>query len=415
MNILYFDCAAGAAGDMLLTSMLDLGLAEQDLLAQLKNIPLEDYRASFGRVRRGGIQALQMNMELLAPQPLRHYAEVESLIKSASFPRSVQEKSLAVFQALARAEARVHGISEEKVHFHEVGAVDSILDVVGCMLALEQLDVQEVRASPLPLGKGWVETAHGRLPLPAPATAEILKDFQIPCYGVEVEGETVTPSGAAILAVICADFTLLPPLRLQRIGYGAGQRNFEHPNLVRALQGKLEPGEAAGKGPEEEHLFLTEYAEVLEASIDDLNPELYEHVMNCLLEAGALDVFLTPIQMKKNRPAIKLTVLARPAITHKLGQIILRETTTLGYRRSPVEKIMLPREEKSVQTPWGVVRVKLAGRAPHYWNAKPEYQDCLQIAQRYQLPLKDVYRAVWRQLEVQPPAEGGSGSAFFSP
>ncbi len=399
MRILYFDCAAGAAGDMLLTSMLDLDpLGEKDLGAQLKKMPLEGYRLSFQEVQKKGLQALQMTVDIQAPQPLRHYPEIEAIIKSASFSRFVEEHSLAVFQALARAEARVHGVPEDRVHFHEVGAVDSILDIVGCMLVLERLDVEDVRASALPLGKGWAKTAHGVLPLPAPATVEIIKNHGIPCYGTQVQGETVTPSGAAILAVICSQFAPLPPLRLLSIGYGAGHMDFEYPNVLRAFQGVLCPGTAAATEPETAEVLLTEPARLLEANIDDLNPEWFEHILDCLLEAGALDVWLTPIQMKKNRPAIKLAVLARPEDSHRLGQIMLRETTTLGYRQSPAEKIMLPREERLVDTPWGKVRVKLAGKGPDFWNVKPEYRDCLEIARKYKVPLKNVYQAIWQNL-----------------
>lgn len=383
---------------MLLASMMDLGLSEENLKSQLKKLALEGYRINFSRVRKKGIGALQIAVEVHELQPLRHLPEIEAMIKNAAFSGTVQEKSLAVFQALAQAEARVHDMPPDHVHFHEVGAVDSILDIVGCMIALEQLEVDQVLASPLPLGKGWIRSAHGLIPLPAPATAEIIKDYRIPCYGVQVDGETVTPTGAAILAVISSDYCPLPPGRLEAIGYGAGQKEFDYPNLVRSFKGALFPKSTASPNPEDDDI-LTEPVDVIEANIDDLNPEIFEHVLNCLLEAGAMDVFLTPIQMKKNRPAIKLSVLARPINSHRLGQIVLRETTTLGYRRTPSEKLMLPREHRLVDTPWGTVRVKLAGRPPNYHNAAPEYQDCLQIAQKFSVPLKDVYQAVWRNLD----------------
>ncbi len=397
MKTLYFDCSAGAAGDMLLASMMDLGLSEETLKTQLKKLPLEGYNIHFNRVQKQGIGALQISIEVYGQQPHRHLAEIEAVIKGAAYSETVQEKSLAVFQALARAEARVHDMPPDCIHFHEVGAVDSILDIVGCMIALEQLGVDQVFSSPLPLGKGWVKTAHGLIPLPAPATAEVIKDYSIPCYGVQVDGETVTPTGAAILAVICSRFSPLPPGRLEAIGYGGGQKDYDYPNLVRSFLGSFSPAPKATTGVDD--LFLTEPVDVIEANIDDLNPEIFEHVLNCLLEAGAMDVFLTPIQMKKNRPAIKLTVLARPVNSHKLGHIVLRETTTLGYRRNPAEKIMLPREHRLVNTPWGDVRVKMAGRPPNYLNAAPEYQDCLEIAQKNNVPLKDVYQAVWRNLD----------------
>ena len=418
MKTLYFDCSAGAAGDMLLTSMLDLGLSREALTAELEKLPLDGYRIDFRQVKKKGIQALQMEVIIDTPQPFRHLPEIEALLKDAPLSRQVQEKSLAVFRVLARAEALVHGIAEEKVHFHEVGAVDSILDIVGSILALEMLEVEEVQASPLPLGKGWVKTAHGLIPLPAPATAEILKNHQIPCYGVEVEGETVTPTGAAILAATCSQFSPLPPIRMEAIGYGAGHKDFAYPNVIRAFKGNLltrqrqielvngnkgggKNSEATGeKHDEAEEVFYTEPADIIEANLDDMNPELFQHVLDCLFAAGAMDVYFTPIQMKKNRPAIKLTVLGRPDISCQLGQIILRETTTLGYRRYPAEKIMLSREEQLVQTSWGPVRVKVAGRSPGYRNAAPEYQDCLEIARHHNIPLKAVYQAVWRQVDI---------------
>ncbi|MGI6307593.1 MAG: nickel pincer cofactor biosynthesis protein LarC [Dethiobacteria bacterium] len=403
MNVLYLECPAGAAGDMLLAALLDCGLSVEELQEKLSLLPLEGYTLQTSRTHKKGLHALQVKVDVRQKQPFRHLPAIREIIEKSALSTTVKEKSLAVFQALAQAEARVHGLPLEKVHFHEIGAIDAIIDIVGSMLALEMLGVEKIWASPLPLGRGWINISHGWIPLPAPATMEIIKKYRIPCYGLPFKGETVTPTGAAILSIICSRFAPLPPMVIQSIGYGAGQKDFRFPNILRAFKGRLsgtgtqkEGGPAVGTTPK--GALLAAPLEILEANIDDLNPEIYAYVLERLFSSGALDVYLTPIQMKKNRPAVKISVLANPQQAKKLGEILLQETTTLGYRRLSAEKIMLPRRQTLLKTPWGKVRIKIAGTAPDYQNISPEYADCLRIARTKGIPLKKVYRQIWKLL-----------------
>lgn len=400
MQGLYLECSTGAAGDMILAALLDCGLSVDELKKQLALLPLEGYTLESKHVNKGNLQARQIKICVKEKQPLRNLPEITALVSKANLPFPVKEKSIAAFQALARAEARVHGVSPDKVHFHEVGAVDSIIDIVGCIVALEMLGIEKILCSPLPLGKGWTKAAHGWIPLPAPATMEIIKEHRIPCYGLSLEAETVTPTGAALLGTLSAGFEPLPSMVIENIGYGAGTKDFARPNVVRAFQGLF----CTGASPADSKNFsapgelLSEPIGILEANIDDLNPEIYNYVLEKLFSAGALDVYFTPIQMKKNRPAIKITVLANRQNTDQLGQILLQETTTLGYRRQYAEKIMLPREASTIETPWGPVKVVLGGWPPHYHNIAPEHDDCLRIAREQGLPLKKIYQRIWRSI-----------------
>jgi len=402
MGILYFDCSAGAAGDMILSSLLDLDLNLEQLKTQLTLLPLSGYTIKTVETKKNGFRALQVIITVTDKQPSRHLPEITNMISSSKLSPGVQEKSLAIFQTLARAEAKVHGISEAQVHFHEIGAVDSILDIVGSAAALEMLDIHTIYASPLPLGSGWAKTSHGRIPLPAPATMEIIKDCSIPSYGLPLQEETVTPTGAAILGTLCSGFTAFPHMIVKNIGYGAGSKDFDHPNMIRSFHGRASSSKQNPHNPGSllELSILSEPVEIIEANIDDLNPEIYDHVMECLFSCGALDVYFTPIQMKKNRPAVKITILANPSISNHVGEILLRETTTLGYRRQSVEKIMLPRKHVPVKTPWGTVRVKVAGPYPDYCNMAPEYEDCLRIAREKGIPLKQIYHYVMTRFNV---------------
>lgn len=392
MHTLYLDCPAGASGDMILAALLDCGLSPALLYEQLKRLPLSGYNFSTTTVRKKGLRALQVQINCTEKQSLRNLATITELLKNAPLSPFVLEKSVAVFQALARAESRVHDLPLEEIHFHEVGAVDSIIDIVGSLLALEMLGVENVLASPLPLGRGWQNTEHGPVPLPAPATLEIIREYKIPCYGLSLEGETVTPTGAALLAIVCTRFSSSLPMCVERIGYGAGKRDFPHPNLLRAWQGTLYTADAPPAVTGMEGELTAGCVEIIEANIDDLNPEIYAYLLERLFSNGALDVYFSPVQMKKNRPAVKVTILSDPQKSHLLGQILLQESTTIGYRRLLAEKIMLKREVREAETPWGKVKIKVAGSHPHYYNIAPEYADCLRIAREKGIPLKKIYQ-----------------------
>ncbi len=382
-RIVYFDCFAGASGDMLLASLLHAGVPLGDVLAALRALPVSGYTVEATEVVRKGVAGLRFEVRVnTQEQPHRHLADIEALIRGAGDALSIRarERALAVFRRLARAEAKVHGTTPEEVHFHEVGAVDSIVDIVGFAVALELAGVDEVYASPLPLGRGFVRTAHGLLPLPAPATLEILSEAGAPTVPADVEGETVTPTGAAILAEL-AHFKR-PELRLIRVGYGFGKNEgFPWPNAVRAWLG-------------EARVDNHEQVVLLECNLDNATGEVLGHAMERLFAAGALDVWFTPIQMKKNRPGVVLSVIAAPNEADRLAEVVLRETPTLGLRWLDLERRTAERRTETVQTPWGEVRVKVKILDGGIVQRRPEYEDCARIARERGIPLEDVVQAV---------------------
>ncbi|GIK42007.1 MAG: UPF0272 protein [Chloroflexota bacterium] len=434
MKIAYFDCFAGISGDMLLGALLDLGLDLAALKRELRKLPLAGYRLEAARVNKRGIQATQFNVilagsrsdhladsefeEVAQPtagtdhppdphhpdQPQRPLAEILSLIERSDLSDKVKATATAIFTRLGQAEAQVHGVRLEQVHFHEVGGVDAIVDIVGAAIALEKLEIEQVYASPLHLGSGFVRAAHGLLPVPAPATAQLIAG--VPVYSSEVKGELVTPTGAAIITTIAHSFGPLPPLVIEASGYGAGTRDREFPNVLRGYLGHAAAGavlpappsrRVRDPFPQQHHTpevsagYHQGPATVIEANIDDMNPQLFEYLLERLLEAGALDVSLIPIQMKKSRPGTLLHVLAHPASVDELLAIIFTESTTIGARTYEVTKRMLQRETQTVETVLGPVRVKVAWLGSRVVNVAPEYEDCRELARRHNLPLKEVY------------------------
>jgi uncharacterized protein (TIGR00299 family) protein len=379
-TIAFFDCFSGISGNMALGALLDCGIPPESLRSELKKTGLEGYRLEVRETRKAGLRGLLVEIAVEKKQPPRHLAEIETLLRNGSLPERVRERSLRVFRELARAESKAHGEPVEQVHFHEVGAVDAIVDIVGSMVCLELLGVDRVFSSPLHVGAGTVQTAHGLLPVPAPATAELLRG--VPVHGRDVEAELVTPTGAALLAGLDAEFNDAPPMRVERTGCGAGSRDLPWANLLRVTVGpewKAEP-------PSGREL-------VVEANIDDMNPQWYEHVIERLFDVGALDVFLTPIQMKRNRPAVTLGLLVGEAELEAALGVLFSETTTIGVRMHAVERRKLDREEAVVETAFGPVRIKTAKWEGRVMNASPEYRDCLRIAEEKGVPLKEVYQA----------------------
>ena len=382
MKILYFDCFAGIAGDMTVAALLELGLPMETLREGLAALPFNGYSLASSRVDRHGVAGTSFQVTLLAEdQPHRHYSGIKAMIEAAPLKPRVKELAQRIFRRLAEAEAHVHGVAIERVHFHEVGAVDSIVDIVGTAIGIDYLGIDKVYASPLPFGRGFVKTAHGRLPVPAPATAYLMQGM--PLAGDIGEGERVTPTGAAILAALVEGFGTPPSMRAERIGYGAGEKDFaEIPNLLRLVLG--DDGEA------ERH----EEVLVIETHLDDMNPEIFGFLMERLLEVGALDVAFSPLQMKKNRPGTKLTVIACREQLTKLSDIILRESTAIGLRYYPVRRITLARSSEERTSSLGPVRVKVleGGRV------SPEFESCRSIAIERNLPLIEVYRTVEREI-----------------
>ena len=387
MKIAYFDCIAGASGDMLLGAMLDAGLEVEALKENLKALHLEnEFELKAQKVNKNGFGATKVDVLLHEPyehQHGRHLAEIESLIRKGSLTETIQEKAIGMFRRLAEVEAGIHGKLVGEVHLHEVGGVDTIVDVVGTLLGLDSLGVEQVFSSPLPLGRGIVQGTHGLIPLPAPATVALLKG--IPVQGSEIEMELVTPTGALLLSTLCKAFGPIPAMTLSGQGYGAGGRDLPIPNVVRLLLG--ERSEVHGQGIEIDTLMM------LETNIDDNSAEVDGYVMEQLFASGALDVFFTPIQMKKNRPATLISILSRPEDVEKLELLLFRETSTLGVRRQSVERRCLERTSEVVDTPYGPIRVKVARLPDGTSKRAPEFEDCKRAALAHGVPLRKVYDA----------------------
>lgn len=391
-EIAYFDCFSGASGDMLVASLLDSVVRLEDLQHALSALPLGGYNLVVRRVSQKGITgshfAVRVNQD---SQPHRHLHDIEELltVSDSRITETAKQRAIAVFRRLARAEGKVHGVSPEEVHFHEVGAVDSIVDIVSFAVALELTGVEKVYASPLPLGHGFVRAAHGILPLPAPATLEILADAQVPTRALDVAGETVTPTGAALLAET-AQFHR-PSMRATAIGYGFGTReDFPWPNAVRVWVGE----EIDAPGGEDRVVLL-------ECNLDDATGETLGYAMERFFAAGALDVWYTPIQMKKNRPGVAVAVLASPDKAECIASALLRETPTLGLRWQELSRRTADRREEIVRTEWGDIRVKVKLLDGQVAAKSPEYEDCARIARERGRPLEEVVRMAIVRLGVQ--------------
>ncbi len=387
MKIAYFDCIAGASGDMILGALLDAGLAEATLREKLAALRLADFDLQSRRVVKNGFQATKVDVIVRDDVPERHLGDIERIIRESDLPPTVQERAMTIFRRLCEVEAGIHGSSPEQVHLHELGGVDTIIDVVGTLVGLDALGITRIYASPLPLGRGFTRGAHGRIPLPAPATVALLEG--VPVKGSELEMELVTPTGAALLTTLAANFGPIPTMTLTTVGYGAGTRDLPIPNVLRILIGER-------PSPDD---TLVETLVLLETNVDDMNPEIYEHLMRRLFESGALDVFLTPIQMKKNRPATMVHVLCSMKNVELMRAILFAETSTLGIRQTEVTRHALSRSVETVETPYGSVRVKVARWGRGKTKSAPEYEDCRRLAEKHDVPLREVYRAVERAQE----------------
>ena len=383
--IAYLDMPSGISGDMFLGCLVDAGWPVEKLRATIERLglPPGSWHVGQERVMRGPLAATLLNVEAAEGDQHRHLHHIAAILDQADLPASVKSRSLAVFQRLAEAEAAVHGSSIEEVHFHEVGALDAIIDVVGVCAGLEALGIGELYASPAPLGEGWTNSAHGRIPLPAPATLAILSGVGAPTRPAPGPGELVTPTGAALVAEL-ATFRQ-PPMRLQRIGLGAGRKQFAWPNVARLWLGQADTAESLNG--------LVEQMVVLETNIDDMNPELYAGVSQALFAAGARDVWLMPIQMKKERPAVQLNVLAPATDEAALVTMLLRETTTLGVRSQPVTRYAAKRTTARVTTAFGDVQVKVKWIGGQAVGAKPEHDECVRLAEAHGIPVRMVYEA----------------------
>ncbi|MEN3332427.1 MAG: pyridinium-3,5-bisthiocarboxylic acid mononucleotide nickel chelatase [Blastocatellia bacterium] len=393
MRALYFDCFAGASGDMILGALIDAGADSDELQAQLASLGLSGYRISIERVKRSGIAATKFNVAVdEVAQPHRHLREITEIIYRASLSELTRWRAIRAFELLADAEARVHATTRDHVHFHEVGAVDSIIDTVGAMIGFELLGVERFFASALRVGQGTVKTAHGLMPVPAPATAELLRD--IPVYAGDLEGEFVTPTGAAIIASLCEAFGPLPEMKITKTGYGAGTRDPQgFPNALRMLLGELTIEDPSSRRVNEVRFGREESVCVIESNIDDMNPQAFGFVMDKAFALAALDVFLTATQMKKSRPGVMLTILCEPAARETIIEMLLRETTTLGVRYYEARRRVLARTLETVETRYGRVRVKVARDGERTLHFQPEYEDCALLARQLGVPVIEVQSA----------------------
>ncbi len=423
MRTLYLDCFAGASGDMFIGALLDCGLDFDYLKTELSKLGVEGYELSLTRVDRSGISSAKFDVHLNdhnhshehhhdhshehhhhdhgdshdhhhhdhshAENPQSHHehrslSQIKQMISASSLSDSVKERALTIFQRIGEAESKIHGIPIETVHFHEVGAIDSIVDIVGACIGLEALRIERVVSSSVHVGSGTFKCAHGTYPVPGPATAELLKG--LPIYSKDIEGELVTPTGAAIIATLACAYGNLPQMKIEKIGYGAGTRSYpKFPNVLRAILGEMEDSSSDD---------TPTTVAVIEANIDDLNPQVFGHLMEKALAQGALDLFYTPVQMKKNRPGVLLTLLCKPEDRNRMIDLIFSETTTLGVRHRQEQREILRREHVSVETEFGAIRIKTArasnGRLMNY---SPEFDDCRTAAENHQVPIREVHLA----------------------
>ncbi|MBD2308499.1 nickel pincer cofactor biosynthesis protein LarC [Chroococcidiopsis sp. FACHB-1243] len=412
-KLAYLECPTGIAGDMCLGALVDAGVPLEYLQEQLKGLGIErEYQLRVDFVHRNGQLATKFHVDLLGNEHHhhdnhthhhgRHLPEIEDLILKANLPIRAEAWSLAVFRQLAVAEGAVHGIAPEKVHFHEVGAVDAIVDIVGTCLGLDWLGIDKIYCSALPTGGGTVKAAHGLMAVPVPAVLKLWEMRTCPVYSNGIQKELVTPTGAAIATTLATDFGSPPAMTIQRIGQGAGSIHLPIPNILRlwlgveTLLGNVVGAHGCAPLQESNTSPFLEAIAVLETQIDDLNPQAIGYVLEALLAAGALDVFTQSIGMKKSRPGILLTVICHPDKVTDLEAIVFRETTTLGIRRYAQQRLALQREIQSVTTDYGTVRIKIAwtGTATErqITNVQPEYEDCWQIARRHDLPWREVHR-----------------------
>ena len=364
---------------MILGSLLDLGLPLNALSAELSKLNLGNYNLSARRLVKSQVMATKFDIDVGTSQTHRHYCDISKIISQSELSSAVKDQASQVFFRLAEAEAKVHGSTIDQVHFHEVGAVDAIVDIVGACIGLELLGVRSVFVSALNVGSGFAQSAHGTLPVPAPATVELLKG--VPIYSNQISGELVTPTGAAILTTIAQSFGKLPSIRIEKIGYGAGSRDLAHfPNVLRALLGSV--------GREGDLEFEESSVVVIEANIDDMNPQIYGHLQENLLAMGVLDVFVVPAQMKKNRPGALLTVVVPEQELEAVSTALFEETTTIGVRYHRAERKTLLRKIERIQTEFGNVDVKVSRMNGRIMNFSPEYEDCRRLAREHNVSYK---------------------------
>jgi uncharacterized protein (TIGR00299 family) protein len=382
MKTLYFDCFAGASGDMILGALVAAGVDQNTLREQLALLNVDGFKIEFETVDRSGLSATYARVDTSHEHKHRHLSDIKQIIESSGVSEAAKQLAIKIFTRLAEAEARVHNEPVDHVHFHEVGALDAIVDVVAAAICFDLLKIDRFVSSPLHVGSGTVQMAHGRFPVPPPAVAELLKG--VPFYATDIQGELLTPTGAAIITTVCKEFGPIPQLKTDVTGYGAGTRQYQNfPNVLRVLVGETE-----ATGATDERLWM------LETNIDDMSPQLLGHMMDRTFELGALDCYFTPVQMKKNRPGVLLSVLCAAEQKETLMKLLFTETTTLGVRSYEVARRALRRSVVSVETPYGPIDVKVAHLNGNVVNEMPEFEQCRAAATKAGVPVKVVEDAV---------------------
>ena len=381
MRIAYFDCFSGISGDMIVGALIDAGVKLKELRDELDKLKISGFKLRREKTARGGLSGTKFNVEVHEEGMRRTINDIISIIDKSDLSTPIKKSGKKIFLQLATVEAKIHNKSIEKIHFHEVGGLDSIIDIIGSLICLNKLEIEAVYTSKIHLGTGFVQTQHGNIPVPVPATIALLKG--VPVYSTGIQSELVTPTGAAILKTLCKSFGPMPEMQIERIGYGAGNRELQIPNLLRVYI-----GESPDINYEKDNVI------VLQTDLDDMNPQVFGYISELLLAEGALDVSMTPIFMKKARPGVSLSVMTTEEKFENILSIIFRETTTLGVRIHRLERRKLTRETIPIQTKWGKVRVKVGKMRGEIKKITPEYEDCRKIATEQGLPLKDVYEEV---------------------
>src|SRR5215468_1665791 len=389
MKLAYFDCFSGISGDMTLGALVDAGLSLDHLREQLCGLEVPGWEITSEKVWKNGMSSTYVKVKTEDQTKHRSLTTILDILQKSNLSSRVKEEASAIFRKLGEAEATVHDVPIEKIHFHEVGAVDAIIDIVGACIGFEALGIEQFACSPLNVGGGTAIMTHGILPVPAPATAKLLQGK--PTYSNGVQKELVTPTGAAIVATLCTHFGPQPPMSVSAIGYGAGAADLEgQPNVLRIMVGESVEKTVAG---------FDEEISIIEVNLDDMNPQIYGYFQEKALAAGALDVYTTPVQMKKNRPGILLTLLCRPQDTASLMNLVFSETTTFGARTYRAQRRALPRELVNVHTQFGDVRVKISRVNGHIRHASPEFEDCKKLAEEKHVPLHQVIDEAKRNFE----------------
>ena len=384
MKIAYFDCFSGISGDMTVGALLDAGLEIETLEKELKKLGLSGYQLEVNKVVKKGISATQFKVKIKEEGVERRFKDILTIFEKSKLDEEIKKETKKIFFNIAQAESKIHQKDIDKIHFHEIGGLDSIIDVTAAVIGIKTLGIEEIHSSALPVGKGFVKCAHGVIPVPAPATLELLKN--IPTYSGGIESEMITPTGAAIIGTLAKSFGERPLMKIESIGYGAGEKEFTIPNLLR-----VSIGEKILKDENLKDGYVSDEAVLIETNIDDMNPEFYDYIMDKLFSQGALDVFLTPIQMKKNRPAHMLSIIVYEQNLKEILEVLFSEATTLGVRIREIKRLRLAQQNFIAETKYGKIRVKVGIFKGNIKNVAPEYEDCKKIAKQHQVPLKEIY------------------------